>query len=128
MIQQETVLDVADNSGAKKVKCIRVFRQGKGLGRGFAREGDIIVASVKQAEPNSAVKKGDIVRCVIVRTKKGLRRKNGMRVRYGNNAAVLLVKDQKKKEPLATRVFGPVARELRDEGFNKILSLAQEVI
>jgi len=126
MIQQETVLDVADNSGAKKIKCIRVFKRGKGLGRGFAREGDIIVASVKQAEPNSAVKKGEVVFAVVVRTRKGIRRQTGMLIRYENNAAVL-INDKEKKEPRGTRVFGAIARELREQGFTKILSLAQEV-
>ncbi|MFQ6102940.1 MAG: 50S ribosomal protein L14 [Candidatus Glassbacteria bacterium] len=122
MIQQFTVVRIADNSGAKKARCIKVLG---GSRRRYAGIGDIIVASVKDALPNSNVKKGDVVRAVIVRSKKEIRRKDGSYIRFDENAAVL-ISDQ--KEPRATRIFGPVARELRDKRFMKIISLAPEVI
>lgn len=122
MIQLRTVLDVADNSGAKKVECIKVLG---GTGRRYARIGDIIVVSVREANPNSPVKKGEVRKAVVVRTKKEVRRANGSYIKFDNNAAVL-VNDA--KEPLGTRIFGPVARELRAKKFLKILSLAPEVL
>jgi large subunit ribosomal protein L14 len=122
MIQQFTVVRIADNSGAKKARCIKVLG---GTRRRYASIGDIIVASVKDALPNSNVKKGEVVRAVIVRSKKEIRRKDGSYIRFDENAAVL-ISDQ--KEPRATRIFGPVARELRDKQFMKIISLAPEVI
>ncbi len=122
MIQQFTVVRIADNSGAKKARCIKVLG---GTRRRYASIGDIIVASVKDALPNSNVKKGEVVRAVIVRSKKEIRRKDGSYIRFDENAAVL-ISDQ--KEPRATRIFGPVARELREKQFMKIVSLAPEVI
>jgi large subunit ribosomal protein L14 len=122
MIQQESTLEVADNSGARKVACIRVLG---GTGRRYASIGDIIVVSVKDAVPNARVKKGEVRRAVVVRTKKGIARPDGSHIRFDDNAAVLL--DQA-KEPVGTRIFGPVARELRAARFMKIISLAPEVL
>jgi len=122
MIQEETNLIVADNSGAKKVWCIRVLG---GSGRRYATVGDTIVVSVKTAMPNGAVKKGEVSRAVIVRTKKEVRRKDGSYIRFDENAAVLI---NPQNEPRGTRIFGPVARELRDKQFMKIVSLAPEVL
>ncbi len=122
MIQQETYLNVADNSGAKKIMCIRVLG---GSGRKYGTVGDIIVASVKESLPNSKVKEGDVVRAVIVRTKKEVRRPDGTYIRFDENAAVLI---NQYKEPIGTRIFGPIARELRNRGFMKIISLAPEVL
>ena len=121
MIQPQTYLSVADNSGARKLMCIRVL----GGRRRYAGIGDIVVAVVKDAIPNMAVKKSDVVTAVIVRTRHTLRRDNGMSIRFDDNAAVLINKD---KNPRGTRVFGPVARELRDKEFTKIVSLAPEVL
>ncbi len=123
MIQQETSLHVADNTGAKEILCIRVLGGSK---RRYGRVGDVIVATVKQAVPNSSVKKGDIVRAVIVRSAKEYARPDGSSIRFDDNAAVLL--DQTGTNPRGTRIFGPVARELRDKGFMKIISLAPEVL
>ncbi len=122
MIQTETNLIVADNSGAKKVRCIKVLG---GSGRRYASVGDLIVVAVKAAIPNSAVKKGEVSRAVIVRTKKEVRRKDGSYIRFDENAAVLL---DPQNEPRGTRIFGPVARELREKNFMKIVSLAPEVL
>lgn len=122
MIGLRTILEVADNSGAKKVACIKVLG---GSGKRYARLGDIIVANVKEAVPEGAVKKGDVVRAVVVRTAKELRRPDGSYIKFDRNAAVL-INDQ--NNPIGTRVFGPVARELRDNQFMKIISLAPEVI
>ena len=122
MIQQQTLLKVADNTGAKELMCIRVLG---GSYRKWGNIGDVIVASVKKAAPNSAVKKGDVVKAVIVRSKRGLRREDGSYIRFDENAAVLIKDD---KTPRGTRIFGPVARELRDQEYMKILSLAPEVI
>ncbi|MEJ2194504.1 MAG: 50S ribosomal protein L14 [Ignavibacteriaceae bacterium] len=122
MIQTETNLTVADNSGAKKVRCIKVLG---GSGRRYASVGDLIVVSVKAAIPNSAVKKGEVSRAVIVRTKKEVRRNDGSYIRFDENAAVLL---NPQNEPRGTRIFGPVARELREKQFMKIVSLAPEVL
>ena len=122
MIQMESVLDVADNSGAKKVLCIKVLGGSK---RKFASVGDIIVVSIKEAIPNSKVKKGSLARAVIVRTAKELRRKDGSYISFYTNSAVLVNDDG---EPVGTRIFGPVARELRAKSFMKIVSLAPEVI
>ncbi len=122
MIQEETNLVVADNSGAKKVRCIRVLG---GSGRRYASIGDLIVVSVKAAIPNSNVKKGEVSRAVIVRTKKEVKRKDGSYIRFDENAAVLL---NNQNEPRGTRIFGPVARELREKQYMKIVSLAPEVI
>ncbi len=122
MIQQETFLKVADNTGAKEIKCIRVLG---GSGRKYGNIGDIIVASVRKAAPGGQVKKGEVVKAVIVRTAKGVRREDGTYVRFDENAAVLIKDD---KNPSGTRIFGPVARELRDKDFLKILSLAPEVV
>jgi large subunit ribosomal protein L14 len=121
MIQQESYLNVADNSGARKLMCIRVL----GGNRRYAGVGDVIIAVVKDAIPNMAVKKSDVVTAVVVRTKKNLRRDSGMSIRFDDNAAVLINKDG---NPRGTRVFGPVARELRDRNFMKIVSLAPEVL
>ncbi len=123
MIQQESHLRVADNTGAREILCLRVLGGSK---RRYGGVGDTIVASVKQAIPNSAVKKGEIVRAVIVRTSKGYGRKDGSTIRFDDNAAVLL--DSNGINPRGTRIFGPVARELRDKGFMKIISLAPEVL
>ena len=122
MIQQESFLKVADNTGAKEIKCIRVLG---GSGRRYAGVGDVIVASVRKAAPASAVRKGEVVRAVIVRTAKDVHRADGTHVRFDENAAVLIKDD---KNPRGTRIFGPVARELRDKEYMKILSLAPEVI
>ena len=122
MIQQETFLKVADNTGAKEIKCIRVLGGSK---RKFGNIGDVIVASVRKAAPGGTVKKGAVVRAVIVRSAKGVRRADGTYVRFDENAAVLIKED---KNPRGTRIFGPVARELRDKEYMKILSLAPEVI
>ena len=122
MIQQETYLKVADNTGAKEIKCIRVLGGSK---RKYGNIGDVIVASVRKAAPGGTVKKGEVVKAVIVRTAKGVRRADGTYVRFDENAAVLIRED---KNPRGTRIFGPVARELRDKEFMKILSLAPEVI
>jgi large subunit ribosomal protein L14 len=122
MIQQETYLNVADNSGARKLMCIRVLGGGN---RRYAGVGDIIVAVVKDAIPNMAVKKSDVVKAVIVRTRKTLRRDSGMSIRFDDNAAVIINADG---NPRGTRVFGPVARELREKNFTKIVSLAPEVL
>jgi large subunit ribosomal protein L14 len=122
MIQQESKLRVADNTGAKEIQCIRV--EG-GTGRRYARVGDIIIVSVKKAIPGGVVKKGDISKAVIVRAKKEIRRGDGSYIRFDENAAVLI---DNQKEPMGTRVFGPVARELREKRFMKILSLAPEVL
>lgn len=122
MIQEETNLIVADNSGAKRVRCIRVLG---GSGRKYASLGDTIVVSVKAAIPNGNVKKGEVSRAVIVRTKKEIRRKDGSYIRFDENAAVLI---NNQNEPKGTRIFGPVARELRDKQFMKIVSLAPEVL
>ena len=122
MIQQESYLRVADNTGAKEIKCIRVLGGSK---RRYGNIGDIIVASVRKSAPGGQVKKGDVVRAVIVRSAKGVRRADGTYVRFDDNAAVLIKED---KNPRGTRIFGPVARELREKDFMKILSLAPEVI
>ncbi len=122
MIQQQTMLNVGDNTGAKEIMCIRVMG---GSYRKFANIGDIIVAAVKSASPGGMVKKGDVVKAVVVRSKKGLRRADGSYIRFDENAAVLIKED---KTPRGTRIFGPVARELRDKDFMKIVSLAPEVI
>jgi large subunit ribosomal protein L14 len=122
MIQQETFLRVADNTGAKEIKCIRVLG---GSGRKYGSVGDVIVASVRKAAQGSAVKKGEVVKAVIVRTAKGVHRADGTYVRFDENAAVLIKED---RNPRGTRIFGPVARELRDKDYMKILSLAPEVI
>lgn len=122
MIQEETNLAVADNSGAKKIRCIRVLG---GHGKKYASIGDVIVASVKSAIPNGVVKKGDVVKAVIVRTAKEIRRKDGSYIRFDDNAAVIL---NQKGDPRGTRIFGPVARELREKQYMKIVSLAPEVI
>ena len=122
MIQQESYLKVADNTGAKEIKCIRVLGGSK---RKYASIGDVIVASVRKAAPGGSVKKGDVVKAVIVRTAKGVRRADGTYVRFDENAAVLIREDG---NPTGTRIFGPVARELRDKDYMKILSLAPEVI
>ena len=122
MIQQESFLKVADNTGAKEIKCIRVLG---GSSRKYGNIGDVIVASVRKATPGGTVKKGDVVKAVIVRTTKGVRRNDGTYVRFDENAAVLIKDD---KNPRGTRIFGPVARELRDKDYMKILSLAPEVV
>jgi large subunit ribosomal protein L14 len=122
MIQQETELEVADNSGAKRVKCFKVLG---GSRRRYAHVGDIIVCSVKEASPESAVKKGDVVKAVIVRTKSYIRRKDGSKLRFDTNSCVII---DDKNNPRGTRVFGPVAREVRERDFLKIASLAPEVI
>ena len=122
MIQQETFLKVADNTGAKEIKCIRVLG---GSSRKFGNIGDVIVASVRKSTPGGTVKKGEVVKAVIVRSAKGVRRADGTYVRFDDNAAVLIKDD---KNPRGTRIFGPVARELRDKDYMKILSLAPEVV
>ena len=121
MIKPQTYLNVADNSGARKLMCIRVL----GGGRQTAKIGDVIIAVVKDALPNMPLKKSDVVRAVVVRTSKGLRRTNGMLIRFDDNAAVIV---NKEGNPRGTRIFGPVAREVRDRGYVKIGSLAPEVI
>lgn len=122
MIQQQTYLKVADNTGAKEIMCIRVLG---GSGRRYANIGDVIVASVKKAAPGGVVKKGDVVKAVVVRTVSGVRRDDGSYIRFDENAAVLIKED---KTPRGTRIFGPIARELRDKDYMKILSLAPEVL
>ncbi|GBG55987.1 50S ribosomal protein L14 [Sporomusaceae bacterium FL31] len=122
MIQQQSTLSVADNTGAKEIMCIRVLG---GSYRRYANIGDVIVASVKAASPGGVVKKGDVIKAVVVRSKKGLRRPDGSYIRFDENAAVVIKDD---KSPRGTRIFGPVARELRDKDFMKIISLAPEVI
>lgn len=122
MIQQQTMLNVGDNTGAKEIMCIRVMG---GSYRRYANIGDIIVASVKQAAPGGMVKKGDVVKAVVVRSVKGLKRTDGSYIRFDENAAVIIKED---KTPRGTRIFGPVARELRDKDFMKIISLAPEVL
>ena len=122
MIQMESYLKVADNTGAKEIHCIRVLGGSK---RKFGNIGDVIVASVRKANPGGTVKKGDVVKAVIVRTKRGVRREDGSYVRFEENAAVIIKED---RNPKGTRIFGPVARELREKDFMKILSLAPEVI
>ncbi len=122
MIQQQTMLNVADNTGAKQILCIRVLG---GSYRRYANIGDVIVAAVKDASPGGVVKKGEVVRAVVVRSQKGLRRSDGSYIRFDENAAVLIKED---KSPRGTRIFGPVARELREKDFMKIISLAPEVI
>ena len=122
MIQQESRLKVADNTGAREILCIRVLG---GSGRRYARVGDVIVASVKHATPGGVVKKGEIVRAVVVRTKKQYGRKDGSHIRFDENAAVII---NEQNNPRGTRIFGPVARELREKDFMKIVSLAPEVL
>ena len=121
MIQQETYLTVADNSGAKRLQCIRVL----GSNRRYAHVGDVIVATVKDALPNMGVKKSEVVKAVIVRTKYSIHRNDGSKVKFDNNAAVII---DEKGEPIGTRIFGPVTRELRNKGQTKIISLAPEVL
>jgi large subunit ribosomal protein L14 len=122
VIQVQTMLKSADNTGAKELMCIKVLG---GSGRRYANIGDVIVASVKHATPGGVVKKGEIVKCVIVRSKKGVRRTDGSHIKFDENAAVIIKDD---KNPRGTRIFGPVARELREKDFMKILSLAPEVL
>lgn len=122
MIQQQSYLKVADNTGAKEITCIRVLG---GSGRRYANIGDVIVASVKKAAPGGVVKKGEVVKAVVVRTAKGVRRDDGTYIRFDENAAVIIKED---KNPKGTRIFGPVARELREKDYLKILSLAPEVL
>ena len=122
MIQQQTFLQVADNTGAKELMCIRVLG---GTGRRYANIGDVIVCSVKKAAPGGVVKKGDVVKAVVVRTASGLRRADGTYIRFDENAAVIIKED---KNPRGTRIFGPVARELREREYLKILSLAPETL
>ena len=122
MVQQQTCLKVADNTGAKEIMCIRVLG---GSGRRYANIGDVIVASVKKAAPGGVVKKGEVVKAVVVRTAKGVRRDDGTYIRFDENAAVIIKED---KNPKGTRIFGPVARELREKDYLKILSLAPEVL
>ena len=122
MIQQQSFMKVADNTGAKELMCIRVLG---GTGRRYAGVGDVIVATVKKAAPGGDVKKGDVVKAVVVRTVKGIRRDDGSYVKFDENAAVIIKED---KNPRGTRIFGPVARELRDRDYMKILSLAPEVV
>ena len=122
MIQQQSYLKVADNTGAKEIMCIRVLG---GSGRRYANIGDVVVASVKKATPGGVVKKGDVVKAVVVRTASGLRREDGTYIRFDENAAVIIKED---KNPKGTRIFGPVARELREKDYLKILSLAPEVL
>ena len=123
MVQQETRLRVADNTGAKEILCIRVLG---GSTRRYANIGDVIVASVKDATPGGVVKKGDVVKAVVVRSKKGARRKDGSYVSFDDNAVVIV--DKVKREPKANRVFGPIPRELAEAGYQKIVSLAPEVV
>ncbi len=122
MIQQQTFLTVADNTGAKEIMCIRVLG---GTGRKYANIGDVIVAAVKKATPGGVVKKGEVVKAVVVRSVRGLRRADGSYIRFDENAAVIIKED---KNPKGTRIFGPIARELREKEFTKILSLAPEVL
>jgi len=123
MVQHRTILKVADNSGAKRLQVIRVLG---GYKKRYARIGDIITVTVKEAEPHTQIKKGTVMHAVLVRSRKETRRRSGIYVRFDDNAAVLI--DKKNKEPKGTRIFGPVARELRAKGFNKIISLAPEVL
>ncbi len=123
MIQVQTILKVADNAGAKKVQCIRVLG---GYKKRYARVGEVVTVAVKEAAPHAAIKKGDVLRAVIVRTKKEIRRKDGTYLRFGENACVIV--DKEKKEMKGTRVFGPIAREVRRAGYFKIASLAPEVL
>ena len=122
MIQQQTYLQVADNTGATELMCIRVLG---GSGRKFANIGDVVVCSVKKAAPNGTVKKGEVVKAVVVRSVRGLRRADGSYIKFDENAAVIIKDD---KNPRGTRIFGPIARELRDKEYTKILSLAPEVL
>jgi ribosomal protein L14, bacterial/organelle len=122
VIQQQTYMKVADNTGAKELMCIRVLG---GTGRRYANIGDVVVCSVKKAAPGGVVKKGDVVKAVVVRSRKGLRRADGSYIRFDENAAVIIKED---KNPSGTRIFGPVARELREHDYIKILSLAPEVL
>lgn len=122
MIQERSVLKVADNSGAKTVRCFRILG---GSRRRYAAIGDIIVVSVQTAEPRKATKKKDVVKAVVVRTKNNIRRKGGLYVRFDDNAVVIL---NAKKEPVGTRIFGPIPRELKEKGFEKIVSLAQDIV
>ena len=122
MVQQQTYLKVADNTGAKELMCIRVLG---GSGRRYANIGDVVVASVKKAAPGGMIKKGDVVKAVVVRSARGVRRKDGTYIRFDENAAVIIKDD---KNPRGTRIFGPVARELREKDYLKILSLAPEVL
>ncbi|MBN2559188.1 MAG: 50S ribosomal protein L14 [Clostridia bacterium] len=122
MIQMQTVLKSADNTGAKELFCIKVLG---GTGRKYANIGDVIVCSVRSATPGGTAKKGEVVKCVIVRSKKGIRRKDGSYIRFDENAAVIIKDDQ---EPRGTRIFGPIARELRDKNYMRIVSLAPEVL
>jgi len=121
MIQERSILKVADNSGAKIIRCFRVLGATR---RRYARIGDIIVASVQKAEPRKAIKKKDIIRAVIVRQKQPLRRQDGSYVRFDENAAVII----EKKEPKATRIFGPIPREMKEKGYEKILTMAEEIV
>ncbi len=123
MIQHRTILKSADNTGARRIQCIRVLG---GYRKRYAKIGDIITVTIKEAQPHSMVKKGQVHHAVVVRTKKEIRRKNGTYIRFDENAVVLI--DKKTKEPKGTRIFGPVARELKQKGFNKIISLAPEVL
>lgn len=123
MIQHRTILKVADNTGAKRVQCISLPG---GTGIRYGRIGDIVKVSVKEAQPHSSVKKGEVLDAVLVRSKKEVRRKDGTYIRFDENAVVII--EKKNKEPKGTRIFGPVARELRDRGFSKIISLAPEVL
>ena len=122
MIQQQSLMKVADNTGAKELMCIRVLG---GSGRRYAGIGDVVVASVKKAAPGGMVKKGDVVKAVVVRSKQGVRRNDGSYIKFDENAAVIIKED---KNPRGTRIFGPIARELRDKDYMKILSLAPEVL
>lgn len=122
MIQERSILKVADNSGAKTVRCFRILG---GTRHRYAKIGDVIVASVQVAEPRKGVKKKDIVRTVLVRAKKSMRRKDGSYVRFDENAVVLI---NPKKEPIATRIFGPIPKELKEKGFEKIITLAEEIV
>jgi large subunit ribosomal protein L14 len=122
MIQERSVLKVADNSGAKIVRCFRVLG---GSGRRYAGVGDIVVASVQSAEPRKAVKKKDVVKVMVIRSKNALRRKDGSYVRFDENAVILV---DAKKEPVATRIFGPLPRELKEKGFEKLMTMAEEIV
>ncbi|OGQ83990.1 MAG: 50S ribosomal protein L14 [Deltaproteobacteria bacterium RIFOXYA12_FULL_58_15] len=122
MIQMQSILDVADNSGAKKIMCVKVLG---GSRRRYATVGDVVIVSIREAIPNAKVKKGDVARAVIVRTAKEIRRSDGSYIRFDNNSAVLV---SAQNEPVGTRIFGPVARELRSKRFMKIVSLAPEVL
>ena len=122
MIQERSVLKVADNSGAKIVRCFRILG---GTRRRYAAVGDIVVASVQSAEPRKAIKKKDVIKVLVVRTKNAIRRKDGSYVRFGENAVVVV---DAKKEPVATRIFGPMPRELKEKGFEKLMTLAEEIV